>query len=181
VCACVYARTQIIDAFMMIIDHHTKATMAAPRESHLALALLATSSVAILLLLRRKNAAATSKQNVLEARAQCSGPSVALSYRADPLMVVDGKGAWLFDEQGRGYLDCVNNVAHVGHSHPKVPRCASLMHQSCARRLRPRRDPQRRSWALWCALQNAVSLVSSLLPVCLAVRNVPAAVDLQQF
>ncbi|MCY1517534.1 2,2-dialkylglycine decarboxylase [compost metagenome] len=31
-----------------------------------------------------------------------------------------GEGVWLFDEQGRQYLDCYNNVACVGHCHPRV-------------------------------------------------------------
>ena len=26
----------------------------------------------------------------------------------------------MFDEYGQRFLDCYNNVAHVGHSHPKV-------------------------------------------------------------
>ena len=26
----------------------------------------------------------------------------------------------MYDESGRAYLDCINNVAHVGHCHPKV-------------------------------------------------------------
>lgn len=47
------------------------------------------------------------------------GPSLSTSYR-DHLSIVRGDGAWLFDHQGRGYLDCVNNVAHVGHAHPHV-------------------------------------------------------------
>ena len=47
------------------------------------------------------------------------GPSLSTSYR-DHLSIVRGEGAWLFDHTGRGYLDCVNNVAHVGHAHPHV-------------------------------------------------------------
>ena len=47
------------------------------------------------------------------------GPSLSTSYRSN-LSIVRGEGAWLFDHQGRGYLDCVNNVAHVGHAHPHV-------------------------------------------------------------
>ena len=47
------------------------------------------------------------------------GPSLALSYRT-PLLIVRGEGAYLFDADGRAYLDCVNNVAHVGHGHPRV-------------------------------------------------------------
>jgi 4-aminobutyrate aminotransferase-like enzyme len=31
-----------------------------------------------------------------------------------------GDGAYLYDADGRAYLDCVNNVAHVGHAHPRV-------------------------------------------------------------
>jgi 4-aminobutyrate aminotransferase-like enzyme len=33
---------------------------------------------------------------------------------------VRGKGVWLFDHAGRRYLDCYNNVPHVGHCHPRV-------------------------------------------------------------
>ena len=47
------------------------------------------------------------------------GPSLSLSYRT-PLHIVRGEGAYLYDAEGRAYLDCVNNVAHVGHAHPRV-------------------------------------------------------------
>ena len=47
------------------------------------------------------------------------GASLSTSYRQH-LSIVRGEGAWLYDHTGRGYLDCVNNVAHVGHSHPHV-------------------------------------------------------------
>jgi 4-aminobutyrate aminotransferase-like enzyme len=50
-------------------------------------------------------------------------PSLSLSY-AKPINVVRGSGTYLFDERGRRYLDCVNNVAHVGHSHPAVVAAA---------------------------------------------------------
>ena len=33
---------------------------------------------------------------------------------------VRGQGCYLYDADGNEYLDCVNNVAHVGHCHPKV-------------------------------------------------------------
>ncbi len=45
--------------------------------------------------------------------------SLSVSYR-DPLKMVRGEGCYLIDETGRRYLDCVNNVAHVGHSNPRV-------------------------------------------------------------
>lgn len=37
-----------------------------------------------------------------------------------PLHIVRGEGVWLFDADGRRYLDAYNNVPHVGHCHPKV-------------------------------------------------------------
>ena len=68
---------------------------------------------------------ARSAQRVLDAdqilalRRRLLGPSLSLSYRT-PLHIVRGEGAYLFDADGRAYLDCVNNVAHVGHAHPRV-------------------------------------------------------------
>lgn len=38
----------------------------------------------------------------------------------EPLHLVRGEGAWLFDPAGRRYLDVYNNVPHVGHAHPAV-------------------------------------------------------------
>ncbi|MBK8989465.1 MAG: aminotransferase class III-fold pyridoxal phosphate-dependent enzyme [Chloroflexi bacterium] len=32
---------------------------------------------------------------------------------------------YLYDEVGRPYLDVVNNVCHVGHSHPRVVKALS--------------------------------------------------------
>ncbi|MDH3758954.1 MAG: aminotransferase class III-fold pyridoxal phosphate-dependent enzyme, partial [Gammaproteobacteria bacterium] len=34
--------------------------------------------------------------------------------------IVKGEGVWLFDADGRKYLDMYNNVPHVGHCHPQV-------------------------------------------------------------
>lgn len=45
--------------------------------------------------------------------------TMSLSY-ASPLSIVAGQGAELIDSDGRRYLDLVNNVAHVGHCHPRV-------------------------------------------------------------
>jgi 4-aminobutyrate aminotransferase-like enzyme/Ser/Thr protein kinase RdoA (MazF antagonist) len=46
-------------------------------------------------------------------------PMLSLSYR-EPLHIVRGQGQYLYDVTGRPYLDMVNNVAHVGHNHPRV-------------------------------------------------------------
>jgi 4-aminobutyrate aminotransferase-like enzyme len=56
---------------------------------------------------------------LLARRRRLLGPSLSLSYR-EPLHIVRGEGAYLYDADGRPYLDCVNNVAHVGHAHPRV-------------------------------------------------------------
>ena len=45
--------------------------------------------------------------------------ALSLAYRS-PLHIVRGHGAYLYDASGREYLDLVNNVAHVGHCHPRV-------------------------------------------------------------
>lgn len=37
-----------------------------------------------------------------------------------PLHMVRGEGVWLYDAQGRRYLDCYNNVPILGHCHPQV-------------------------------------------------------------
>ncbi|MEZ6120922.1 MAG: aminotransferase class III-fold pyridoxal phosphate-dependent enzyme [Pirellulaceae bacterium] len=51
-------------------------------------------------------------------------PSLSVSYD-QPLHLVRGSGAYLFDADGRTYLDCVNNVCHVGHSHPRIVQAAA--------------------------------------------------------
>ncbi|MGB8859515.1 MAG: aminotransferase class III-fold pyridoxal phosphate-dependent enzyme [Ilumatobacteraceae bacterium] len=57
---------------------------------------------------------------VLEPRRRSDlGLSLSTSYRRH-LSIVRGEGAWLYDHTGRGFLDGVNNVAHVGHAHPHV-------------------------------------------------------------
>jgi len=60
---------------------------------------------------------------LLDRRRRLLGPSLSLSY-AEPLHIVRGRGSYLYDERGRDYLDCVNNVCHVGHCHPRVVEAA---------------------------------------------------------
>ncbi|MCH2101485.1 MAG: aminotransferase class III-fold pyridoxal phosphate-dependent enzyme [Planctomycetes bacterium] len=62
--------------------------------------------------------------DVVAARNAHTGPMLSLSYR-DPLEIVRGRGTTLIDKEGRAYLDCVNNVSHVGHCHPKVVKAAT--------------------------------------------------------
>jgi len=56
---------------------------------------------------------------ILEERERHIGKSLSISYR-EPLKIVRGFLQYLYDERGRQYLDAVNNVPHVGHSHPDV-------------------------------------------------------------
>ena len=64
--------------------------------------------------------AETMDAQTLEARrARLMGPNVPTFYRS-PVHIVRGQGVWLWDAQGKRYLDCYNNVAHVGHCHPRV-------------------------------------------------------------
>ncbi|HSR16439.1 MAG TPA: aminotransferase class III-fold pyridoxal phosphate-dependent enzyme [Gemmatimonadales bacterium] len=60
---------------------------------------------------------------ILERRRARLGPSLSISYRR-PLTMVRGWKQWLYDEDGLAWLDAVNNVPHVGHSHPAVVRAA---------------------------------------------------------
>ncbi len=53
------------------------------------------------------------------ARRRLLAKNLSLSYRA-PLHMVEGADVWLTDASGRRYLDCYNNVAHIGHCHPRV-------------------------------------------------------------
>ena len=55
----------------------------------------------------------------LARRHRLMGAGAELFYEK-PLHIVRGSGVWLYDAQGRAYLDVYNNVAHVGHAHPRV-------------------------------------------------------------
>ncbi len=57
--------------------------------------------------------------NLIERRKRALGPSYHLFY-GNPAHLVRGEGVWLWDREGRKYLDCYNNVASVGHCHPDV-------------------------------------------------------------
>lgn len=52
-------------------------------------------------------------------RERLLGASYRLFYR-EPVHVVRGEGAYLWDAEGTRYLDVYNNVPSVGHAHPRV-------------------------------------------------------------
>jgi 4-aminobutyrate aminotransferase-like enzyme/Ser/Thr protein kinase RdoA (MazF antagonist) len=59
------------------------------------------------------------KLETLAARRDATGANLSISY-SDPLKMVRGWRQYLYDETGRAFLDCYNNVPLVGHSHPRV-------------------------------------------------------------
>jgi len=62
---------------------------------------------------------ASTTYELLRRRYRVLGRGSPLLYDR-PLHIVRGEGVWLFDADGRRYLDAYNNVPHVGHCHPKV-------------------------------------------------------------
>jgi 4-aminobutyrate aminotransferase-like enzyme len=61
--------------------------------------------------------------DLLAARRRVIGRNVSVGYR-HPLHIVRGSMQYLFDADGRRYLDAYNNVPHVGHCHPRVVEAA---------------------------------------------------------
>ena len=68
-----------------------------------------------------ESAPAEELSETISYREEHLGKSLSLSYE-EPLKMVRGDGAYLIDHLGRRFLDTVNNVAHVGHEHPRVVR-----------------------------------------------------------
>ncbi len=59
------------------------------------------------------------RAEIVSARKQTLLPNLSISY-SEPIKFVRGDGVWLIDHRGRAYLDCFNNVCHLGHAHPDV-------------------------------------------------------------
>ncbi len=64
---------------------------------------------------------------MVQRRDHLLGSAYRLFYQ-QPVHMVRGRGVWLYDGQGRSYLDAYNNVPLVGHCHPQV--VAALSHQA---------------------------------------------------
>ncbi|WP_378942202.1 aminotransferase class III-fold pyridoxal phosphate-dependent enzyme [Mesorhizobium sp. ANAO-SY3R2] len=60
-----------------------------------------------------------SRADIVAARKASMLPNLSISY-SEPIKFVRGEGVWLIDDRGRAYLDCFNNVCHLGHAHPQV-------------------------------------------------------------
>lgn len=68
-------------------------------------------------------AAPLGAEQILHERDARIGSNLSISYRR-PLSIARGHRQYLYDRNGQRYLDCYNNVPHVGHSHPAVVRAA---------------------------------------------------------
>jgi 4-aminobutyrate aminotransferase-like enzyme len=68
-----------------------------------------------------KNTATNPTQfdDMISRRERLLGKAYRLFYD-NPIHIVRGEGVWLFDSNGKKYLDVYNNVPHVGHCHPHV-------------------------------------------------------------
>src|ERR1051325_4649257 len=66
-----------------------------------------------------------SANEVLDLRREFLNPGIFLYYKR-PLMIVEGKGQYVFDEHGRRYLDALGGIVtiSVGHCHPDVVAAA---------------------------------------------------------
>ncbi len=66
-----------------------------------------------------------SADEVLKLRREFLNPGLFLYYKK-PMMLVEGKGQYLFDEKGRRYLDGLGGIVtvSVGHCHPHVVEAA---------------------------------------------------------
>ncbi len=61
----------------------------------------------------------TPTNEALARRQRVLAPTYRLFYD-EPLYIVRAQGVWMFDADGRRYLDAYNNVPVVGHCHPEI-------------------------------------------------------------
>lgn len=66
-----------------------------------------------------------SAEEVLRLRREFLNPGLFLYYQK-PMMIVEGQGVYVFDENGRRYLDALGGIVtiSVGHCHPHVVEAA---------------------------------------------------------
>ncbi|XP_022209288.1 alanine--glyoxylate aminotransferase 2-like [Drosophila obscura] len=113
-----------------------------------------------------------SKTETIKLRNKHIGQACQLFYRSDPLKIVRGQGQYMFDEEGTRYLDCINNVAHVGHCHPEVVRAGALQMATISTNNRFLHDE-----LVQCA-QTLTSKMPEPLSVCFFVNSGSEANDL---
>jgi len=79
-----------------------------------------------------------SREEVLALRRQYVHPALFTLYR-EPLMIVEGKMQYLFDQNGRRYLDLFAGIVTVSCGHCMPRRSISIPTFPCWRRSWPRK------------------------------------------
>jgi 4-aminobutyrate aminotransferase-like enzyme/Ser/Thr protein kinase RdoA (MazF antagonist) len=72
----------------------------------------------------RLPAVTRAKGDTLAERRVHTGGNLSIAYR-DPVKIVRGWMQYLYDDEGRCFIDAYNNVPHVGHCHPRVADAAA--------------------------------------------------------
>ena len=72
-----------------------------------------------------------SADEVLQLRREYLNPGIFLYYKT-PLMIVEGRAQYVFDERGRRYLDALGGIVtiSVGHCHPHVVEAARRQNET---------------------------------------------------
>ena len=68
-----------------------------------------------------------SDETLIDRRGRLLGKGAPLFYR-DPVHIVRGDGVWLYDADGKRYVDMYNNVPCVGHANPRVVEAITELH-----------------------------------------------------
>ncbi len=64
-------------------------------------------------------------EQLLADRHQSISKAQSISYN-QPIPMMQSAFQYMYDSMGNTYLDCVNNIMHVGHCHPKVVEAAQI-------------------------------------------------------
>ncbi len=114
---------------------------------------------------------APTRAETLRRRRGLLGGNLSISYRS-PLKIVRGWMQYLYDEEGRKYIDAFNNVAHVGHCHPRVVEAACRQMGVLNTNTRYLHDNITRY------AERLTSLLPASLPVCYFVNSASEANEL---
>lgn len=85
--------------------------------------LLCEDASVLLGITSKKNSSDT--ENTLEIRRAKVIQQAQEYYYRQPMNLVRGWKQYFIDDNGQVYLDAINNVAHIGHCHPKVTEAAT--------------------------------------------------------
>ncbi|HTD67886.1 MAG TPA: aminotransferase class III-fold pyridoxal phosphate-dependent enzyme, partial [Candidatus Limnocylindria bacterium] len=115
-----------------------------------------------------------SADDVLARRKQVLNPGLFLYYKK-PIMFVEGKAQYIFDEKGRRYLDALGGIVtiSVGHCHPHVVAAANKQNETLQHSTTIYLHPNIVEFA-----EKLVSKMPSPLKVCYFVNSGSEANDL---